>query len=138
MFRLLWRSALPCFPSPASTRNMLLTCSWQVLRALVSRAIGSSFSFFFGPKSPLPAVVMWHKPDQKGPVWATFSLLSKCQIKISLGSGVLPCTPIWVTFADLKKVSKSMFARGSPHFGKGPREKVFFVGGLPIGGFRIP
>ena len=46
MFRLLWRSALPCFPSPASTRNMLLTCSWQVLRALVSRAIGSSFSFF--------------------------------------------------------------------------------------------
>ena len=133
MFRLLWRSALPCFPSPASTRNMLLTCSWQVLRALLSRAIWvvSPFRFhyerahfkswgcpprkktFLGPKSPLPAAVMWHKPDRKGLAWATFWLLKKWQIKISLGSGV-------------------------PPFWERPKRKVFFLGGLPIGGFRIP
>ena len=29
MFRLLWRSALPCFPPPTSP-HMLLSCSWQV------------------------------------------------------------------------------------------------------------
>ena len=29
MFRLLWRSALPCFPSSTSP-HMLLSCSWQV------------------------------------------------------------------------------------------------------------
>ena len=29
MFRLLWRSALPCFP-PSTSPHMLLSCSWQV------------------------------------------------------------------------------------------------------------
>ena len=60
MFRLLWRSALPCFPPPTSP-HMLLSCSWQVPTYLVKfsnpiRKLGNLSSTFLGRTWYLVAV----------------------------------------------------------------------------------
>ena len=64
MFRLLWRSALPCFPPPTSP-HMLLSCSWQVPTYLVKfsnpiRKLGNLSSTFLGRTCYLVALLCYH------------------------------------------------------------------------------